>query len=157
MPGHYVPFLFQKPGQIICQVRGKVDLSPRIRLPWSLHTSGGACSLDCAKPLWCSSEALWWKSPKMTFHSLSFSVVNTCGAFRWSGGECRVTHCAGANKLESRVAFWFFRPGTQVLRVTPDAFTAQKTFPRFNLSFPTLGLVTLCLRELYLNPVLSAS
>lgn len=28
MPGHYVPFLFQKPGQIICQVRRKVQTCP---------------------------------------------------------------------------------------------------------------------------------
>lgn len=75
------------------------------------------------------------------------------GAFRGSGGGCRVMYCAGANKLGSRVAFLCFQPGPQVLRVTPDFFTAQKIFPRLNPSFPTLGLVTLCLRDLYLNPM----
>lgn len=42
---------------------------------------------------------------KFSENDFSFSVVNACGAFKGSGGGCRVTHCAGANKLESRVAF----------------------------------------------------
>lgn len=71
------------------------------------------------------------------------------------GAESRIAQ--GQTSWSLALLSDFFRPGTQVLRVTPDAFTAQKTFPRFNLSFPTLGLVTLCLRDLYLNPVLSAS
>lgn len=97
-------FLFQKPGQIIWEVRGKgTDLSPWVSPPWSSHTSRGECSLNPANPSWCSLEKLWWNFPKINFHSLWL--------MHHSEGLGDTAEAAGANKLESCVAFWRFRSG----------------------------------------------
>lgn len=61
-------------------------------------------SLNCAKLLWCSLEALWWNSPKINLHSLWLMHHLEC-----LGDPVEV---AGANRLESRVTSWCFRSGT---------------------------------------------